>query len=128
MSVLKLILLPVRRDRASATVERERERERERWIILSERERERKRDESFTIFLFLSLNMTIKYNKTQPAFRQRTCGRTDRVKFNDCQMVQYDFTKVYVRENNTMCLWKTNASDNGLFQRWLGSQGQIFWY
>ena len=27
---------------------------------------------------------------------------------------------------NTMCLWKTSASDNDQFQRWLRSQEQYF--
>ena len=27
-----------------------------------------------------------------------------------------------------MCLWNTNVPDNGRFQIWLKSQGQIPWY
>ena len=29
---------------------------------------------------------------------------------------------------NKMCFWNTNAFDNGQFQRWSRSQGQISWY
>ena len=41
-------------------------------------------------------------------------------------MVQNDFNKVYVGETKHDVFVKNKSPDNGQFQRWLRSQGQIF--
>ena len=44
-------------------------------------------------------------------------------------MVQYEFNKDYVGQNKQGVLVKSkNAPDNGKFQRWTRSQGQMFFF